>query len=89
MKYDITIKSSATPDKMAHSVYLYHKGDLNSIKQDMCAFKDSFKSSNSECNSVDANWNSFKEVLANSISHHIPKKKIKACKDLTMDNSWY
>ena len=69
---------------MAHSVYLYHKGDLNSVKQDiyMCVFKDSFKSSNPECNSVDTNWNSFKEALANSISRHIPKKKIKACKDL-------
>ena len=48
----------------------------------MCVFKDSFKSSNPECNSVDANWNSFKEALASSISHHIPKKKIKAHKDL-------
>ena len=81
--FDITIQSSIIPDKMAHSLYLYHKGDLNtSVKQDMCVFKDSFKSSNPECNSVDANWNSFKEALASSISHHIPKKKIKARKDL-------
>ena len=67
---------------MAHSVYLYHKGDLNSVKQDTCVFKDSFKSNNPECNSVDANWNSFKEVLASSISRHILKKKSKARKDL-------
>ena len=80
--FDITIQSSVIPDKMAHSVYLYRKGDLNSVKQDMCVFKDSFKNSNPECNSVDANWNSFKEALASSISRHIPKKKIKACKDL-------
>ena len=81
--FDITIQSSVVPDKMAHSVYLYHKGDLNKVKQDMCVFKDSFKSSNPECNSVDAKWNSFKEALANSISRHIPKKKIKARKDLS------
>ena len=59
-----------------------YRGDLNSVKQDKCVFKDSFKSSNPECNSVDTNWNSFKEALANSISRHIPKKKIKAHKDL-------
>ena len=70
--FDITIQSSAIPDKMAHSVYLYNKGDLNRVKQDMCVFKDSFKSSNPECNSVNTNWNSFKEALANSISCYIP-----------------
>ena len=32
--FEITIQSSVIPDKMAHSVYLYHKGDLNSVKQD-------------------------------------------------------
>ena len=68
--FDITMQSSTTPDKIAHSVYLYHKGDLNGVMQDMCAFKDSFKSSNQECNSVDANCNSFKEAHANSISCH-------------------
>ena len=67
---------------MANLMYLYHKGDINSVKQDMCVFKNSFKSSNPECNSVDTNWNSFKESLASSISHRIPKKKIKASKDL-------
>ena len=75
--FDITMQPSTTPDKMAHSVYLYHKGDLNSVIQDMYEFKDSFKSSNQECNSVDANWNSFKEALANSISCHIPKRILK------------
>ena len=53
--FDITMQSGAIPDRMAHSIYLYHKGDLKNVKQDMCAFKDSFKSSNPECNSVDTN----------------------------------
>ena len=48
----------------------------------MCAFKDSFLSRNPECNSVDTKWNSFKETLTNSISCHIPRKKIRAHKDL-------
>ena len=75
--FDITMQSSTTPDKMTHSVYLYHKGDLNSVMQDMCAFQDSFKSSNPECNTVDANWNSFKKTPANSISCHISKRILK------------
>ena len=45
-----------------------------------------FVSSNPECNSVDANWNSFKEALANSLSRHIPRKKITARKDLPWIN---
>ena len=41
--FDITMQSGAVPDRMAHSVYLYHKGDLNSVKQDMCAFKETLR----------------------------------------------
>ena len=80
--FDINIQSSLPPDNMTHFVYLYHKGDLNSVKQDMCAFEDSFMNSIPECNSVDTNWNVFKEALTNSVSRHIPRKKIKAGKDL-------
>ena len=78
----VKMSESSVYIKMAHSVYLYHKGDLNSVKQDMCDFKDSFMSRNPECNSVDTNWNSFNEALTNSVSRHIPIKKIKAHKDL-------
>ena len=41
---------------------------------------------NPECNSVDMNWNSFKEALTISVSRHIPRKKITAHKDLPWIN---
>ena len=37
---------------------------------------------NPECNSVDNNWHSLKETLTVSVSNHVPKKKLKSCKDL-------
>ena len=40
--FDIIIQSSVMPNRMAHSVYLYHKGDLNKVKQDTSVLKDSF-----------------------------------------------
>jgi len=84
--FDINLQSSLPSDKIPHFVYLYHKRDLDSVKQDMNAFHNTFISSNPECNSVDANWNSFKEALANSVSCHIPRKKITARKDLPWIN---
>jgi len=84
--FDINLQSSLPSDKISHFVYLYHKGDLDSVKQDTNAFHNTFISGNPECNSVDANWNSFKEALANSVSRHIPQKKITAHKDLPWIN---
>ena len=86
--FDINLQSSLPSDKIPHFVYLYHRRDLNSVKQDMNAFQCTFVSNHPECNTVDANWNSFKEALANSASYHIPRKKITARKDLlAMDKS--
>ena len=63
-------------------MYLYHKGDLGGVKQDMRTFRDSFMNRNPECNSVDSNWHSLKETLTVSVSNHVPKKKLKSRKDL-------
>jgi len=52
----------------------------------MNTFHNTFVSSNPECNSVDANWNSFKETLASSVSCHMPRKKITARKNLPWIN---
>ena len=37
--FDITIQSSTIPDKMLiQCTYIYHRGGLNSVKQDMCVY---------------------------------------------------
>ena len=75
--FDITMQSGVyLTGWLIHCPYTIRETSTV-LSKDMCAFKDSYKSSNPECNSVDANWNFFKEALANSISRCIPKKKIK------------
>ena len=77
--FDINLQSSLPSDKLPHFVYLYHKGDLDNVKQDMNAFQSTFVSNHPECNTVDANWNSFKEALANSVSYHIRTSEENYC----------
>ena len=80
--FDINLHSCILPKQITHSVYLYHKGDLDSVRQDMSSFKDFFMSLNPLHKSVENNWNSFKQALANSVSKHIPMKKCKSQRDL-------
>ena len=75
--FDINLYASTPCTKATYSVYLYHRGNLNGIRQDMLNFKDVFMSSTPHHNSVEVNWTSLKEALLKSVSKHIPMKKYK------------
>ena len=53
--FDINLHSCILPKQITHSVYLYHKGDLDSVRQDMSSFKDFFMSLNPLHKSVENN----------------------------------
>ena len=78
----VNLHASTPLKQTTHSVYLNHKGDLDSVRQDMLSFKDIFLSSNPQHKSVETNWISFKEALVISVSKHIPTKKYKSQRDL-------
>ena len=75
--FDINLYASTSCTKATYSVYLYHRGNLDGIRQDMLNFKDVFMSSTPHHNSVEVNWTSLKEALLKSVSKHIPMKKYK------------
>ena len=76
--FDINLHTSTPCTKATYSVYLYHKGNLDGIRQDVLNFKNVFMSSTPHhIKSVEVNWTSLKEALLNSVSKHIPIKKYK------------
>jgi len=63
--------------KIDHPIYLYHKGNMESLKSDLSDFQLQFLTGNPYFNSVETNWIKFKEAVSNAITTHIPQKNIK------------
>jgi len=71
-----------THNKPTHKVYLFHKGNLSAIREDILKFQESFNLSDPYSKSVNDNWINFKTALLQSIQKHIPQKTCKSQKDL-------
>ncbi|XP_072164906.1 uncharacterized protein [Diadema setosum] len=56
-----------------HKVYLYHKADVTSMKQDIKNFQDPFIQ-NCEVNSIEDSWQSFENFIQNITDKYIPSK---------------
>ena len=68
--------------KPPHKVYLFHKGNLSGIKEDILKFQESFNLSNPYSNPVNDNWINFEMSLLESIQKHIRQKTCKAQRNL-------
>ena len=68
--------------KPSRTVYNYRKADWVQIREDMASFRDQYLQSNPSSNSVEENWNEFKNALFKSMDNHIPKKTIKGKVDV-------
>ena len=60
--------------KPSRSVYNYRKADCTQIREDMASFRDHYLHNNPSSNTVEENWNTFKNALFESMDKHIPKK---------------
>ena len=60
--------------KLEHKIFLYHKGNIVGIKDDLINFQNTFMLCDPYSQSVENNWNHFKSSLQASIIKHIPKK---------------
>ena len=74
--------SSSQVSKPAHKVYLFHKGNIEAIKEEITSFQESFINSDPYNKSVEENWLLFKSFILQAIHSHIPQKSVKQRKNL-------
>ena len=72
--FDLQITLKPTTGKNQHSVALYHKGDLQSIKNDLVTFSNNFLNSDPQSRTVDQLWQKFKEAVDKAVIDHVPHK---------------
>ena len=57
-------------------VYLFNKGDLASLRNDLQEFQETFLQSATNDSQIEDDWNLFKTVLKHSMDRHIPSKTV-------------
>ena len=72
--FDLCITRKPTTGKNQHSVALYHKGDLQSIKNDLATFSNNFLNSDPQSRTVDQLWQEFKMAVDKAVIDHVPHK---------------
>ena len=63
--------------KKPHKVYRYKAADFDGLRADMANYATDFLSNNPGSKSLDDNWTSFKDMLLQSITKHIPTSTTK------------
>ena len=77
MLFSANVKDCITENIPEHSVYLYHKGNIDAIKSDMMDLSNTFLSSDPYSRTVEENWQLFKTCLQDSVSKNVPQKTIR------------
>ena len=65
-------------DEINRSTFLFHKGDMASLKGDILEFQRQFLSSDSYSSSIEDNWSNFKSALSDAMIKYIPEKICKS-----------
>ena len=82
--FDIIHKSTSSINQ--HEVALYHKGDLQSIKNDLITFEEDFLHSDPQSRSVKQLWQEFKQAITKVVLDHVPHKVNTLCNRLSWIN---
>ena len=62
----------------SHSVYLYHRGDFDRIRERISIFQQNFLSSEPYAKSVETNWTEFKNTIKQLMDEFIPQKQVQS-----------
>ena len=76
--FSINTHSVLINKKETRKVFVFHKARLHNLKDDMKSFQVAFLSSDPYSQSVEDNWNQFKEAIINTMLKNIPQRKIKS-----------
>ena len=69
-------------DEIKHSIFLFHKGNMDGLKGDVLEFQRQFLASEPYSNNVEDNWSDFKCAIFNAMIKHIPQKVCKSTNHL-------
>ena len=64
--------------KASRRIYLYHKGDITGLKNELQEFQEHFSASDPLQNSIEHNWQLLKDAIQTAISKRIPSKLAKS-----------
>ena len=73
--------------KKPRTVYVYKKGDMNGLRDEMESFKDQFLQSQPMERSVETNWTMFKDKTFEAMDKFIPQKKLSSWQDVPWMNA--
>ena len=76
--FSINAHSVLINKKETCKVFEFHKARLHNLKDDLKSFQEAFLSSDPYSQSVEDNWNQFKEAIINTMLKNIPQRKIKS-----------
>ena len=76
--FSINTHSVLINKKETCKVFVFHKARLHNLKDDFKSFQEGFLSSDPYSQSVEDNWNQFKEAIINTMLKNIPQRKIKS-----------
>ena len=76
--FSINTHSVLMNKKETRKVFVFHKARLHNLKDDLKSFQEAFLSSDPYSQSVEDNWNQFKETNINTMLKNIPQRKIKS-----------
>ena len=79
VELDTTVKYAC---KKPRKVFLYKKGNMDGLRDDMEKYKDSFLNSNPMSKDVETNWTEFKSEVFHQMEKHIPQKQVSSWQDV-------
>ena len=83
--FDINMKPKLRK-KTQRKIFMYHKANLSTLKQDTLNFASDFLNSNPLSRSVNANWESIRDKVTDLANKHIPSKLSKTKHNLPWVN---
>ena len=83
---ELNLSSRAVTDDIEHPIFLYNKGNMPQLKSDLLVFQTEFLSSDPYSNTVQENWERFKQAINSTISANIPQIMSRATRELPWIN---
>ena len=80
--YQLVLPSEKPTTRNLHKIYQYHRADIRGINEELNKFTTSFLTSNPYENTVENNWQKFKDSLLHIIDKYIPSKYLNTEKHL-------
>jgi len=83
---ELNLDNRPESDDIGHPIFLYDRGNMAQLKADMSEFQNTFLSSDPYSNSIQENWDNFKQAINNAITSNIPQTMSRPSKELPWIN---